>query len=273
MKRVLRAVLLLGLLSVLVAMAVLMLGYGARKQKETVCGEVEVNIERRQYDIYLQNRDIDRWLAAHGINIPGKKAAQMDACAVENVLLQNPYISSAEVFVTQDGICRLWVDQRNPFLKVVSVDGQMYQIDRKGVQMPVNVDYAVRLRVASGYIPFAPQYGLNVTEIADTLPESVLKRLYDINAFLEANSLWDAMFEQIYVTYQGEYELVPKVGGQTVKLGKIEDMDDLAGKMKRLELFYRKCSVNGFLERYSVLNLKYRNQIVATRRPLFNGKS
>lgn len=266
MKRVLRVVLLLVFLLILGGAAVIMLRYGSMQRKEAVCEKVEIDIDRRQYDIYLQNRDIEKWLVDNGIHIAGKKSAEVSTSLIETVLLRNPYISDAQVFFAQDGNCRLQIDQRNPFLKVVSTDGQMFQIDRNGVEMPLNTDYAVRLRVASGYIPFAPQYGLDVTQIADSLPKSVLKRLYQINAFLEKDPLWNAMFEQIYVSYSGEYELVPKVGGQLVKLGRIENMADLADKMERLELFYHRSLSMGFLERYSVLNLKYRNQLVATRR-------
>lgn len=269
MKRVLRVVLLLVFLLILGGAAVIMLRYGSMQRKEAVCEKVEIDIDRRQYDIYLQNRDIEKWLVDNGIHIAGKKSAEVSTFLIETVLLRNPYISDAQVFFAQDGNCRLQIDQRNPFLKVVSTDGQMFQLDRNGVEMPINTDYAVRLRVASGYIPFAPQYGLDVTQIADSLPKSVLKRLYQINAFLEKDPLWDAMFEQIYVSYSGEYELIPKVGGQIVRLGKIEGMDDLSGKMKRLALFYRKCSPDGILDRYSVLNLKYDRQLVATKRPGF----
>lgn len=269
MRRVLRIVLLSVFLLLLGGTAVLMLRYGAAKRKEEVCERVEINIERQSYDIYLQNRDIEKWLVENGIQITGKKSAEVRTSLIETVLLRNPYVSQAQVFFAQDGNCRMQIDQRNPFLKVVSTDGKMYQIDRNGVEMPINTDYAVRLRVASGYIPFAPQYGLDVTQIADTLPKSVLKRLYQINAFVEEDPLWNAMFEQIYVTYSGEYELIPKVGGHIVRLGKIEDMNDLAVKMRRLALFYRKCLPEGILDRYSVLNLKYDKQLVATKRPGF----
>lgn len=266
MKRAARVVLLSVLFAFLAGTAIVMLGYSAGKQREMTCVRSEISISRGNFDVYLQNRDVKRWLKDHGIVIAGKKSREVSTSNVEHVLLQNPYVASAQVYMTQDGTCHLRVEQRNPVLKVACTDGRMYQIDRNGVEMPVNTDYAVRLRVASGYIPFAPEYGLDVTGIADTLPRAVLKRLFEINAFLAADPLWDVLFEQIYVTYAGEYELVPKVGGQLVKLGKVKDRNDLADKMKRLELFYKK-GVNACgWEKYSVLNLKYRNQLVATKR-------
>ncbi len=266
MKRIIRIVLLLFFFALLAGTAIVMLRYSARQQQKMLCTEAEIDIDRKNFEVYLQNRDIEKWLGDHGIIIKGKKSREVSASNIEQVLLQNPYVGQAQVFMTMDGTCHLKVEQRNPVLKVVASNGQMFQIDRNGIEMPVNTDYAVRLRVASGYIPVVPKYGLDVTRIADTLRASVLKRLFEINDFLSENPFWDAMFEQIFVTYTGEYELVPKVGGQLVKLGKIEDIADLENKMKRLDLFYRKGVNTGGWEKYSVLNLKYRNQLVATKR-------
>ncbi|MDE5574914.1 MAG: hypothetical protein K2I87_04290 [Bacteroidales bacterium] len=266
MKRVIRILLLLFFFALLAGTAIVMLRYSARQWQNMLCTDAEIDIERQNFEIYLQNRDIEKWLGDHGITIKGKKSRQVSASNIEQVLLQNPYVGDAQVFMTIDGTCHLQVEQRNPVLKVVASNGQMFQIDRNGIEMPVNTDYAVRLRVASGYIPVVPKYGLDVTRIADTLRASVLKNLFEINGFLSENPFWDAMFEQIFVTYAGEYELVPKVGGQLVKLGRIEDIADLENKMKRLDLFYRKGVNSGGWEKYSVLNLKYKNQLVATKR-------
>lgn len=266
MKRIIRILLLLFFFALLAGTAIVMLRYSARQQQKMLCTEAAIDIERGNFEVYLQNRDIEKWLGDHGITVKGKKSREVSASNIEQVLLQNPYVSQAQVFMTMDGICHLRLEQRNPVLKVVASNGQMFQIDRNGIEMPVNTDYAVRLRVASGYIPVVPKYGLDVTRIPDTLRQSVLKRLFEINGFLSENPFWDAMFEQIFVTYAGEYELVPKVGGQLVKLGRIEDIADLENKMKRLDLFYRKGVNTGGWEKYSVLNLKYRNQLVATKR-------
>lgn len=266
MKRIIRIIVLCLLFALFVTTAIVMLVYSAKKQRQMVCVKSEITIERENHEVYLQKRDIEKWLKEHGIGIIGKKSEMLNTSNIEQVLAQNPYVGFAQVFMTQDGICHLQLEQRNPMLKVVCNNGKMYQIDRKGVEMPLNTDYAVRLRVANGYIPVLPKYGANVTKTADTSQRAVLKRLYEINAFLEADPLWDAMFEQIFVTYVGEYELIPKVGGQLVKLGKVENTADLADKMKRLELFYHK-GMNAFgWDKYSVLNLKYKNQLVATKR-------
>ncbi|MDE7357007.1 MAG: cell division protein FtsQ, partial [Bacteroidales bacterium] len=73
-----------------------------------------------------------------------------------------------------------------------------------------------------------------------------------------------------YVNRNQEIDLVPKVGGQIVELGKIEDINDLAQKMFRLRLFYEHAMKGQDWQRYSVLDLRYRNQLVATRRAGYN---
>ncbi|MDE6494478.1 MAG: hypothetical protein K2L50_07905 [Bacteroidales bacterium] len=267
MRRVLRIALVAALFAAFLAVVVLMLRYAANERQEGVCNRTDIRIERDGIP-YLQAWDIENWLSRYGIAIERQLAGHIDAAHIERVLLQNPYVASAQVYLTEDGVCTMRIRQRDPALKVIG-RGAMYQLDREGVEMPVNTDYPAHLRVAGGHIPFAARYGLNVRELSDTSPMVVLKHLFHINRFLEEDAFWNALFEQIYVTSDMEYELIPKVGGQLIKLGKIENEGELAEKMCRLKLFYLKGMGQEGWKKYSVLNLKYKNQVVATKRQNF----
>ena len=109
-----------------------------------------------------------------------------------------------------------------------------------------------------------------MTLLSDTSRRVLLRKLFDIHAYLSEDPLWDALFEQIYVNGNLEIDLIPKVGGQVVALGKIEDRADLAQKMFRLKLFYEQAMKGQDWQRYSTLDLRYRNQVVATRRAGYN---
>ncbi|HPD95525.1 MAG TPA: cell division protein FtsQ, partial [Tenuifilaceae bacterium] len=68
---------------------------------------------------------------------------------------------------------------------------------------------------------------------------------------------------QLYVNNSNNIELVPTVGPHIVLLGNLVNFKN---KLAKLELLYKKAlPVEGW-NKYSVINLKYSNQIVCTKR-------
>ena len=243
-----------------------MLAYASVQRRSQVVSHVDIRIEREDI-LYLQEKDVWAWLEDHGIRVLGKSFAGIDVAEVERVLRQNPFVADVQVYPAGDSSLSVSMRQRNPVLKVLNTAQTLFQVDEEGVEMPVSPDYAARVRVASGHVPGKPVYGANVRHLADSMSRLVLGTIYEINRFLRADPLWDAMFEQIYVTEGLEYELLPKVGGQVVRLGKVSGRADLEDKMKRLRLFYLYGMGDHGWEKYSVLDLRYEGQLVATRKP------
>jgi cell division protein FtsQ len=59
-----------------------------------------------------------------------------------------------------------------------------------------------------------------------------------------------------------ELELIPRVGNHRVLLG---DTIDLQDKFRRLMIFYKEGLSKTGWNNYSVINLKFRNQVVCTK--------
>ncbi len=270
MKRVLVIAALFVVVAVSVAAFVLAVRHAEHVLSQKACKTVSIDIDRGGNIVYMQERDIKNWMSLHGITPQNTPLMQINASHIETVLRQNHYVRDAQVYATPDEVLHIAVEQRNPVLKIINTRQQTFQLDENGVEMPVNPDYKARLRVASGHIPLSPAYGADVTRLSDTSRRVLLKKLFDIHAYLSQDPLWDALFEQIYVNRNLEIDLIPKVGGQIVALGKIEDKNDLAQKMFRLRLFYENAMKGQDWQRYSILDLRYKNQVVATRRPGYN---
>lgn len=247
-------------------LVVFLLSFAARNRQQQNCKAVEIRIERGNEGVYLQQQDIEDWLEMHGILILGKPMKTLNASNIEDVMRQNPFVAEAQVYATEDGVYHIRTEQRSPKLKVLNSFQEVFQIDQYGVQMPVNLKYNSRTRVASGHIPYKGKYGKSVCDIPDTVGRVLLKRLYEIEVCLSSDPLWNAMFEQIYVTDMGEVELVPKVGGQIVELGYVSGKADLNDKLVRLKWFYKKAMGPEAWQKYSKLSLKYNGQLVATRK-------
>jgi cell division protein FtsQ len=113
--------------------------------------------------------------------------------------------------------------------------------------MPVSRRYAVYVPVASGSVE---------KEFATT-------DLYDFALFLQKNEFWNNQIEQIYVHPNKEVILIPRVGDHRILLG---TLDDFREKLTNLQLFYEQAIPKTGWEKYSIINLKFKDQIVCTKK-------
>ena len=60
-----------------------------------------------------------------------------------------------------------------------------------------------------------------------------------------------------------EIELIPRVGNHIILLGSEEEME---AKFEKLMLFYKKGVQQTGWNQYSIINLKYKNQLVCVKR-------
>jgi cell division protein FtsQ len=71
------------------------------------------------------------------------------------------------------------------------------------------------------------------------------------------------MIDQIVVTVDGEFQLVPRIGGQRVLIG---DGSQLEQRLAKLKLFYEKGIPLADWRRYERIDLRFADQIVCTKR-------
>ena len=90
-----------------------------------------------------------------------------------------------------------------------------------------------------------------------------LKSLFLLANFVEKNSFWKAQISQIFVNENGDFELTPRVGGHIIIFGSSANLE---GKFENLMTFYKKGLRRTGWNEYSVINLKFKNQVVCTKR-------
>lgn len=81
--------------------------------------------------------------------------------------------------------------------------------------------------------------------------------------FIYADSFWNAQIAQVNITNTGKFELVPAIGNHIILLGSTEN---LAEKLERLYTFYSKAWLQNGIDAYEAIDVRFDNQVVATRR-------
>lgn len=165
---------------------------------------------------------------------------------IEEKLLSNNMISKVEAYKTPSRLIKLEIEQKMPILRVNSLAGNYY-VDNLGSMMPLSRHYVAHVLVASGQID----------------EKLALGDLYKFALFLEEDDFWNDWIGQIYVDSDNNVELIPRVGNHKVVLG---TFDDYQTKLENLRLFYEQAIPKVGWEKYSEINLKYKNQIVCIKR-------
>ena len=96
-----------------------------------------------------------------------------------------------------------------------------------------------------------------------TYIDTPLNNVFQINNLIAKNELLKSQIGQVYVNSIGEYDLIPILGNHIIKLGKTVNVEE---KMENLTSYYKKNLVTEDWDKYRTINLKYKDQIVCTKK-------
>lgn len=224
--------------------------------KNRLIHKVEIHISPDSGVYFLSNQDVSNLLNSITGNPAGRSLSQLDIGRIESKLKKMPQVLKAQVFVSLSGTLTIQVEQRQPVLRVVNMAGEQYYLDSWGVKIPMTGVRSPDVLVANG-------------RIAEKLKDSsractpILRDLLKTAVFIASDPFWNAMFEQCHVDNSGDIILIPRLGKHSIVTGTSENLDI---KMRNLRVFYEKALPQTGWDTYSVINLKYRGQVVAVRK-------
>jgi cell division protein FtsQ len=238
----------------------LLVGFIESEHKKITCKELRVEIHYGEADPMIQKNELNQLVYNSFDSLVGKKLTDINTAEIERFVHAIPTIESAEVFTSINGTMKIRVRQRQPILRILASNGPSYYMDAKGKIFPVQTGRSNRVLVASGHIP---------VPYADTLDASVeteasvLHQLYRLSRYIRNDAFLRAQIEQVYVTEEKEFEMVPKVGRHLIEFGGIEEMEN---KFSKLKVFYNDGMKKAGWDVYGRINLKYRDQVVCVKK-------
>jgi cell division protein FtsQ len=161
----------------------------------------------------------------------------------EERLLENQMIHSAEVYITVDGILGANIKQRTPIARVV--DRQDYYLDTEGEKMPLSSVYTARVPIVTGA----------VMEHA--------KQLTDLLLQINQDQMIKSSVVALDVLQDGSLNMRIRKQDFTVLFGTTENA---ALKFQNYKAFYQKIKQDSMLADYKTVDLRFGNQVVATKK-------
>ncbi|MFZ5553725.1 MAG: cell division protein FtsQ/DivIB [Bacteroidota bacterium] len=242
-----------------------LLGFVSNSQGNTECKKVEIHVDYSNGMYFITKEDIEERMKRNHLYPIGLKMSDIDIAGIEENITKLAEIEKAEVYKTIDGTVGVRIAQRKPIVRIINLNGRNFYLDEKGYQMPVSGNYSPRVIVVNGYIS-EPEVDISAEEIAfDTTLRKSFKTddVYKMAKFISNDPFWSAQVQEIYFNRYGEMELVPVVGDHRIVFGDTEMMEE---KFNKLKLFYREGIKKTGWNQYDTINLKYKNQIVCSKK-------
>ncbi len=226
------------------------------------CNRIEIDI-KDSLDNALVSSDMLFSLIHNDDNLRlGTPMSEIDIESIETQLKEINELSSVEVYSTIDGTLHVEADQRDPIVRIITSYGNSYYIDDTGVIIDHSSDYTPRVLVVSGAIS-VPDKAINKGNVNSLAKTELLVEILDLVKEINSHDLWSSQFEQLWVSEDGNVELIPRVGNQVIKLGNPEGYRQ---RLKNLEAFYKDAIHDVGWNSYREINLMYEGQIVCKKR-------
>lgn len=240
-------------------------GFISDKKAFINCKKVEINVIDQEKHKFITEEDILEIFENESMKIQGYPYDSVHTFRIEDKIRNLPQVRSAEVYSTIDGVLRIFITQKDPLVRIFNYNNDSYYIDREGWLMPCSDRYTDRVIVASGNInePYSLRYKKNFKPVNQDKDYSVLKDIYALAEFIEADEFWEKQIQQIYINDEKEIELIPVAGDHYIILG---DINNFREKLRNLRAVYEKGFSNEGWNKYSLISLKFKNQVVCTKK-------
>ena len=160
--------------------------------------------------IFMDENEIAQILKEQGV-AKGTIVEGINLTAIEKNLERIRWIKNAELFINNQQLLEVKIQQRIPIARIFSVAGTSFYMDEEGWRLPLKQLTVLRLPVFTGFPTDQDQL---------SVPDSLL--LNDIRFFsntIKSDSFFTAQIAQVNIEPSGDFYLVPSLGDQTVLIG------------------------------------------------------
>jgi len=247
-----------------------LMGFAGREHDKLRCTRMDIDIRRGEEHRFVTEGDIRNLLKERGHPVEGEPMASIDVHQLEKLIATHPGVETVDVFVTVSGVVHVQAVQRRPIVRIINERDESFYIDDRGRLMPWSEDYTAPVLVVNGAISdgYGNMYTYGMSDLeSDTLiePRTMLDEIYQVALYIDADTFMRDQIAQLHVRSDKVFELTPRIGDHKIIFG---EANDVAEKFEKLFAFYTEgLNATGNWNRYSVINLEYKNQVVCTKRP------
>jgi len=163
--------------------------------------------------------------------------------ALEFELNKNELVRKSDVFIDVNGTMVVNIQQRMPIARFI--DNKSY-LDEDGLVMPKSRYYSARVPVIKGYANTQDQLDL----------------IYQLSNYIKDDKFLSQSATEILIDNNNNFSIKLRDYRFKILIGQLNNLDL---KIKNFKAFYINALANQILNKYSVINLQFDNQVVCVK--------
>ena len=234
---------------------VLLIAAVTKKNNEVIKG-MEISITGVQNNYFIDKKDVIKILEkVNGKSLKDAFTNSLDLTKMESVLQKDQWIKKAEIFYDNNNVLQVKVTEREPIVRIFTTTGASFYMDSSLKRLPLSDKFSARLPVFTNF-----PTEVIVLKRKDSI---LLKNIKTLGEFIGNDPFWMAQIDQVDISAVYTFELIPKLGNQVIRFGSIDSYEQ---KFNTLLAFYKQVQTKIGWNRYSIIDLQFKNQVVAVNR-------
>lgn len=214
---------------------------------------VRITVSGPQERLFITEADILHSLVkAAGNSLKNQPVGSVNLNALEKQLLKNSWIQKAELYIDNNKILRVNVEESKPVARVFTTDSRSFYVSAMSKILPLSDRFSARVPVFTAFPAFK-----------NKPDSSLLASVFALGSFIVQDEFWMSQIDQVAITDAEKFEMIPKLGNQVIRFGTSDDYEE---KFRKLFAFYKEVQVYAGWNKYAVIDLQFKGQIVAERR-------
>jgi len=226
------------------------------KEHKQKCTGLDISIKGVNNNFFVDKSDI---LAAINQYIDGSPVGQpmslLDLKSLEADLSKNIWIRKCQLFFDNNAMLHVNISEREPVARVFTSSGNSFYIDSSLAMLPLSDKLSARLPVFTNFP--------SDKKVLVKKDSALLREVHEVAALILQDEFLMALIDQVDITADRSFEMTPKLGNNIIAFG---DAENAESKFDKLKLFYKEVMVKSGWNKYSVVDVQYKNQVVARRK-------
>lgn len=224
------------------------------RKNNGLCTGYSIRISGMANSFFIDEKEVEQLLnkAAKG-EIKGQPLTSLNLHAMEESLEQNTWIRDAELYIDNKDVLHVTIVEEEPVARIFTSSGNSFYIDKTGKKLPLSDKRSARVPVFTGYPEMKKM---------NRVDSALLKTVTAAANYILADPFWTAQVAQMHITPDRNFEMIPVVGNHQVKMGTGSQIDKQFG---RLMIFYKEVLSKTGFDRFKVIDVQYKGQVVASR--------
>ena len=226
------------------------------RDKDEVINGMEIKISGVRNNYFIDKKDVTKILEKTiGKSFTDLPASQLDLVKMERTLQKDQWIKKAEIFFDNNNVLQINITEREPIVRIFTTTGASFYMDSSLRRLPLSNKFSPRIPMFTGF-----PTEVKVLKKHDSL---LLKDIKKLSEYIGNDKFWMAQIDQVDIAADRSFDLIPKLGNQVIHFGSIENYEQ---KFNKLLAFYKQVQTKTGWNRYSEIDLKFKNQVVAINR-------